>query len=198
MFTGIIERCGRVLEFERKQGGVTIELLTEFEDLSIGESLAVNGVCLTVEKTVSSHAVFFLSSETLSKTQLGSLRVDDIVNLERAVTPQTRLSGHWVQGHVDGVGTIRSIESAGDSKLVVLELPKEFLKYVTNKGSITVDGISLTVNALRDAEHSVELMIIPHTWSNTNLHSLNVPSKVNVEVDALSKIVERLCQFPKP
>jgi len=180
---------------------LTVE--TGFPDLELGESVAVNGVCLTVETfDAAGVATFHLSGETLSRTPLDQLKTGSRVNLERAVAASTRLSGHIVQGHVDGVATLASVEKAGDSYALRVFIPQALRQYVVEKGSITFDGISLTVNELHDditrgnqAGFEVGLTIIPHTWEHTNLSTLSVGDRMDVEVDVLSKYVENLLRF---
>jgi len=196
MFTGIVERLGNVREATKTRDGLETWVETGFADLTLGESVAVNGVCLTVAKFRGAPSAglvkFFLSSETLDKTAHASLRAEQKVNLERALPANGRLSGHWVQGHVDGVGTLTRVVPTGESFHLTIELPSSLLKYCISKGSICVDGISLTINSLR--EDGVELMIIPHTWEHTHLSTLAVGAMVNIEVDVLAKYVERLLQ----
>ncbi len=196
MFSGIIEKKGIIHSIEgnpRTQLNVWIE--TNLSDLQLGESIAINGVCLTVaEIRPNGHALFYISPETLNKTQLGSLSLNSTVNLERALRVSDRLSGHIVQGHVDGVGAITEIQKIADSHLVKVKIPRDLLKYCIQKGSITVNGISLTINHLDDVDSTVELMIIPHTWNVTTLGSNQINDAVNIEVDVLAKYMERLCQ----
>lgn len=198
MFSGIIESLGPVLKVEPGAKSVMLEVETGLQDVAEGESIAVNGVCLTATAPSETGLVqFFVSSETLDRTTLGALRAGSHVNLERAVTPATRLSGHIVQGHVDG--TARFVEStpSGDAHRVVFEVPASLRRYMVEKGSITLDGISLTLNELSDVKDDVfriALMIIPHTWTHTNLGKLQPGDAVNVEVDVIAKYVEVLCQ----
>jgi riboflavin synthase len=206
MFSGIIESLGRVRSVEPGDKAVRIVLDTGFADLVLGESVAVNGVCLTVtEFDAAGAAAFFVSPETLGRTSLGVLREGAQVNLERAVTPSTRLSGHIVQGHVDGTAILVSISAEGDARALVLELPDTLRRYCVEKGSIALDGISLTVNAILPSagpgrfgpgRFGIALMIIPHTWEHTNLGTLTPGASVNVEVDVIAKYVEQLCQRP--
>lgn len=204
MFSGIIERLGHVAAVvpgaEGEKGDVRLDLGTGFSDLQLGESVAVNGVCLTVTRfDADGLASFFASTETLSVTALRRLRVGDRVNLERAVTPSTRLSGHIVQGHVDGVAILRSVEQAGDAWSLRFSLPAALRRYCVLKGSITLDGISLTLNRLdepvaEDGEQrfAAGVTVIPHTWEHTTLGGLLPQSPVNVEVDVMAKYVEQL------
>ncbi|MBF0858770.1 riboflavin synthase [Gluconobacter sp. LMG 31484] len=203
MFSGIIERLGTVRSASVRAKAMDLTVETGFPDLELGESVAVNGVCLTVETFDSAGvATFHLSGETLSRTPLDQLKPGSRVNLERAVAASTRLSGHIVQGHVDGVATLASVEKAGDSYALRAFVPQALRQYVVEKGSITFDGISLTVNELHDdiirgnqAGFEVGLTIIPHTWEHTNLSTLSVGDRMDVEVDVLSKYVENLLRF---
>ncbi|QNT77547.1 riboflavin synthase [Entomobacter blattae] len=208
MFSGIIEKKGHILSLTPTQDNASIELLLEtgFPDLELGESIAVNGVCLTVAQHHTTQALFFVSPETLARTSLGMLEKGGTVNLERAVTPSTRLSGHIVQGHVDGTGRLLSIQNEGEAHKITLAIPAHFKRYMVEKGSITLDGISLTLNEVgpigqapaKEDEFLISLMIIPHTWQHTTLSDLSKkPSPIlNVEVDIIAKYVENLCQYP--
>ncbi|WP_215749668.1 MULTISPECIES: riboflavin synthase [unclassified Gluconobacter] len=203
MFSGIIERLGTVKAVSLRDKAMDLTVETGFPDLELGESVAVNGVCLTVETfDAAGVATFHLSGETLSRTPLEQLKAGSRVNLERAVAANTRLSGHIVQGHVDNVATFASVEKSGDSYSLRIFVPQALRQYVVEKGSITFDGISLTVNELHDdvvrgnqSGFEVGLTIIPHTWDHTNLSSLTVGTRINVEVDVLSKYVENLLRF---
>ncbi len=206
MFSGIIERLGHVSAVVPGQGpgqaDMRLDLRTGFSDLGLGESVAVNGVCLTVTRfDAEGSASFFASTETLSVTALGRLQPGDRVNLERAVTPSTRLSGHIVQGHVDGVGTLLSVEPAGDAWSLRFSLPAALRRYCVPKGSITLDGISLTLNRLDEPSaeggeerFAIGVTIIPHTWEHTTLGGLRPHAPVNVEIDVIAKYVEQLCR----
>jgi len=196
MFSGIIEKKAKI---RRISGSPTeqieIEIDTGFADLVLGESVAVNGVCLTAaELTQTGNALFYVSPETLQKTQLGTLSENTFVNLERALKVSDRLSGHIVQGHVDGLGTVVAIQNVNDSVQLRIKLPQNLLRYCIDKGSITINGISLTINSLDDLSSTIDLMIIPHTWKITTLSSLKVQDTVNIENDVLAKYMERLCQ----
>ncbi len=206
MFSGIIECLGRVRAIEPGERAMRIVLDTGLRDLALGESVSVNGVCLTVSAVdATGGAVFFVSPETLDRSSLGRLRERVAVNLERAVTPATRLSGHIVQGHVDGVATLLSIErvgeAGGEAWSLVLELPDALRRYCVEKGSIALDGISLTLNAIRPGAEAgrfeIALMIIPHSWTHTNLATLAPGAVLNVEVDVIAKYVEQLCRYPR-
>jgi riboflavin synthase len=196
MFSGIIERLGIVSLAKHEDGALALRLETGFGDLTLGESVATNGVCLTVttfDGKGSAH--FFASAETLSRTNLGTLREGMKVNLERSVSLDTRLSGHMVQGHVDGKAVLKSVEAHAGAWKLLVHVPKDVSRYCVEKGSITLNGISLTINTLDDVDDGavIGLTIIPHTWEHTNLHAAQVSDVMNVEVDVMAKYVERLC-----
>lgn len=197
MFSGIVERLAPVTGSDRIDGALALEIGTGFADLELGESIAVNGVCLTVtSRQPTGEARFFASPETLQRTSLGRLQAGDAVNIERAVNLATRLSGHLVQGHVDGLARLaarQEVDGAWNHEFV---LPPELDRYTVEKGSIALDGISLTLNAVRPGPQgvAVAVTIIPHTWTHTNLHRLSIGDFLNVEVDVMAKYVERLCK----
>jgi riboflavin synthase len=198
MFTGIVERVGTVRATAALDGSLRIDIATGFPDLVLGESVAVNGVCLTVvERDDSGHAAFFVSAETLRLTNLRDCGEGVQVNLERAVTLATRLSGHMVQGHVDGLGRIASIAEVAESRRVAFSLPGELRLYCVAKGSITLDGTSLTLNEVGDVgddgRFEVAVNLIPHTWDHTRFSRSRTGDAVNVEVDVIAKYVEQLC-----
>jgi riboflavin synthase len=192
MFTGIIEELGRVRGVERRGEGVrmTVEARTVTEGTREGDSIAVNGVCLTALEVGRDSFAADGSRETLQRSTLGSLRAGSRVNLERAVTPETRLGGHIVQGHTDGRGRFLSAEEHGGSWTVRISYPPELARYLVFKGSVTVEGISLTVAAL--ADDYFEIAVIPKTWDVTNLSHLRAGDAVNLEVDIIAKYVERI------
>ena len=196
MFSGIIEKLARVTLAAPSGGSLEIELESGWPDLSLGESIAVNGVCLTVTQfDAAGLSRFFISPETLARTNLGALAVGQYANLERAVTLETRLSGHLVQGHVDGLARlVERVEADGAWRHVFL-LPQALGRYCVEKGSIALNGISLTINGLEDRDDGVAMLvtIIPHTWEHTNLNTLAIGDALNVEVDVMAKYVERLC-----
>ncbi len=209
MFTGIIEKQGRIVDLVSKGNSLEIRVDTDYTDLQLGESIAVNGVCLTVAQ-FSSHnqghnqghsqghgeILFFISPETLQRSNLGSVLLNSFLNLERALTLNTRLSGHLVQGHVDGKAKLLKILSKSDSYSMQFEISGNLSKYCVEKGSICLNGVSLTLNSVSDPmnENSlIEITVIPHTWSHTNLSRLSIGDWVNAEVDILAKYVERLC-----
>jgi riboflavin synthase len=191
MFTGIVEERGTVRSLEG--GRLSIGCRTVTADSDIGASVAVNGTCLTVVERDDEHLVFDLSPETLARTNLGELAPGRPVNLERPVTLASRLGGHLVQGHVDGQGTVASVEPDGQSGVLLrITLPDELLDAVVPKGSITIDGVSLTVAALHG--DGVTIALIPHTLAVTTLGSVVPGDTVNVEVDLIARYVQRLIE----
>jgi riboflavin synthase len=189
MFTGIVEELGAVLE--RAPERITVSCRTVLTDTDVGSSIAVNGVCLTVVDRGPGHLGFDLSEETVRRTGLARLSPGDPVNLERPVTLSTRLGGHLVQGHVDGVGEVVGVEAepTGGAWLTIRP-PAELMRYIVEKGSVSVDGVSLTVAQVDGDAFSVAL--IPHTLAVTTLGTARVEDAVNLEVDVLAKYVERL------
>lgn len=192
MFTGIIEELGRVRSIERRGEGarVSIEARMVTAGTREGDSIAVNGVCLTAIDVRGDSFSADGSRETLQRSTLGRLRAGSVVNLERAVTPETRLGGHIVQGHVDARGRYMSAEEHGGSWTVRIAYPPDVARYLVFKGSISVEGISLTVAALTD--EYFEIAVIPKTWASTNLSHLSGSDEVNLEADIIAKYVERL------
>jgi riboflavin synthase len=186
MFTGIIEEVGRVAA----AGGLRLEVACGFDDLAIGDSIAVNGVCLTVMELEGGSFAAELSEETLARTSLGTLTGGSPVNLERPVPVGGRLGGHVVQGHVDGTGTVAALDAQEGSVLMWIEAPRALQRYLVEKGSVAVDGVSLTVAGVRGDAFSVAL--IPHTLTATTLQSKAPGDAVNLEVDILAKYVESL------
>ena len=180
------------------EGSLKIEITTQYPDLVLGESVAVNGVCLTLtELTPQATAFFFVSSETLDRSNFNELRLGSLLNLERAVTLQTRLSGHLVQGHVDGIAIfLEAIPQSGSQKLR-FEIPSLLARYCVEKGSIALNGVSLTINSIQCLDPKmnplIEVTMIPHTRECTNLSVLKPQEKVNIEIDVLAKYVEKLC-----
>jgi riboflavin synthase len=195
MFTGIIEELGRVRSVEPRgeNAYITIEARHVTEDTKDGDSIAVNGVCLTVLDIQRDSFAADVSRETLDRSTLGRLQPDTAVNLERAVTPITRLGGHIVQGHVDARGKLLSVTDHEGSWTVRIEYPKEIARYLVFKGSIAVEGISLTIAALTD--DYFEVAIIPKTWEVTNFSQLRAGDEVNLEADMIAKYVERILRF---
>lgn len=198
MFTGIIEELGEVASLEMQGGNARIVISAEtvVDGTLAGDSIAVNGVCLTAIDIKAGSFAADVSKETLDRSTLGSLRPGSRVNLERAVTPTTRLGGHIVQGHVDGRGRFISAVQTGDFWTVKIGFPSEFARYLVYKGSVAVEGISLTVAKL-DAE-SFDIAVIPKTLQQTNLSSLKPGDPVNLEADVIAKYVERMIQTRIP
>lgn len=193
MFTGIIQAVGSVAAVEVQGGDVRLRVATgtlDLADVRHGDSIAVNGVCLTVTDLAANGFAADVSQETLSCTTLGSLRPGQPVNLEKALTPTTRLGGHLVSGHVDGVGEILERRAEARSVRFRIRAPAPLARYVAAKGSVCVDGVSLTVNAV-DAD-VFELNIVPHTLQATTLDAWQPGRRVNIEVDLLARYLERL------
>ena len=192
MFTGIIEELGSVRSIEERGENARIVIAARIvtEGTNHGDSISVNGVCLTALDIQPDSFAADVSRETLLRSTLGRLRPGSPVNLERAVTPATRLGGHIVQGHVDARGRFTSVEDHGESWTVKIAFPKEIARYLVFKGSVAVEGISLTIAGLTD-DH-FEIAIIPKTWEVTNLSHLKPGDEVNLEVDVIGKYVERL------
>jgi len=197
VFTGIIEELGKVATVLNQMAGsrITVAANLVTSDLQNGDSIAVNGVCLTAVDVSPNSFSADVSPETLDRTTLGVLKAGVPVNLERSVTPATRLGGHIVQGHVDGRGKFLSAEQQGDFWTVRIGFPAELARYFVHKGSVAVEGISLTIAAL--ADDSFDIAVIPKTWEMTNFSSLAPGSPVNIEADVIAKYVERMMQFHK-
>jgi riboflavin synthase len=191
MFTGIVDHTGKIESVETC-GDVRLVIACDFKSLVIGESIAVNGVCLTVvEKTKKGFAAD-VSAETLSRTASGQWEKGRTVNLERALKMGDALSGHMVTGHIDGVAKLVDIKSSGDSQVWQLEAPKELAKFIAEKGSVTLDGVSLTVNKVEARRFWVN--IIPHTQSRTMFSARKPGDSLNLEIDILARYVERFAQ----
>lgn len=194
MFTGIVEEMGAVTSMEKTLAGTRMSILasTVLSDLKIGDSVSVNGTCLTVVSKGDQDFSVEVSPETLSVTTLGHIIPGAPVNLERAMRLSERIGGHLVAGHVDGIGTIRSRHQEGNAIFFTIEAPPEILRYCVVKGSVTVDGISLTINDLSD--HGFCVAVIPHTAKVTTVGLKQVNDTVNLEADLIGKYVERLLQ----
>ncbi len=190
MFTGIIEEVGKVKSVQRSRSTAALEIEAShvLVGLRLGDSVSVNGACLTIRRHSSRDFMAELSEETLNRSSLGELRPGSLVNLERPLLPTSRLGGHFVQGHVDGVGKLLAMRRQEEFAVAEFSLPVGIRRYVVNKGSIAVDGISLTVAALKG--ESFEVAVIPHTLENTNLQSCRPGDSVNLECDVLAKYVE--------
>ena len=195
MFTGIIEELGSVRSIEERGDNARIVIAARIvtEGTNHGDSISVNGVCLTALDLQPDSFAADVSRETLSRSTLGRLNLGAPVNLERAVTPITRLGGHIVQGHVDGRGQFLNVEDHGESWTVRIKYPPELARYLMFKGSVAVEGISLTIAGLTD--EYFEIAIIPKTWEVTNLGRLQPGDDVNIEVDIMGKYVERLLSY---
>ena len=195
MFTGIIEAVGKIKKIIPLESGIRIDITSNKLDLSdtcVGDSIATNGVCLTITDLVESIISMEVSQETLSCTQ-GLDTQGGLVNLERAMQLSDRINGHLVSGHVDGVGKVTKMEPAGESYILAIRPPVSLMKYIAKKGSITVNGVSLTVNLISKDEFRVNL--IPHTLAVTTLRELKTNMEVNLEVDMLARYLEQLLVF---
>ena len=194
MFTGIIEATGKIVAIKPTQGDVRLKVQSDyldFADVKLGDSIASNGICLTVVEQGKDWYAVDVSRETLNKTAMQQWQVGDVVNLEKAMLPTTRFGGHIVTGHVDTTGTVKLIKNDSRSIYIEIEIPSEFTKYVAIKGSVTVDGISLTSNLVEG--NVISLNIIPHTAQVTNIaRHWKVATKVNIEVDVVARYLEKL------
>src|SRR5919202_2023867 len=191
MFTGLVEEVGRVVRLEAgEMVRLQISASRVLEGTRVGDSVSVSGVCLTVTELDGEGLTFYAMPETLRRTALGDLTEGSPVNLERAVSPERRLGGHIVQGHVDGVGEVADIRPEGDAQIWEFKAPEGVLRYTVEKGSVCVDGISLTVVSVRGTSFTVS--ILPQTRANTNLGELRAGDHVNLEADIIAKYVERL------
>lgn len=198
MFTGIIAAVGSVASVENKQGDLRLRIHTgslDLADVKLGDSIATNGVCLTVVELPSDGFVADVSRESLAHTQIGNWSKGTAVNLEKAMMPTTRMGGHIVTGHVDGLGTIKKRKADARSIQFVIEPPAELNKYIAAKGSITVDGVSLTANAL--SAGGFELNIVPHTAEQTTLVNAKEGQQVHLEVDIIARYLEQLLNSGK-
>lgn len=204
MFTGIVQAVGKIVHVTDRGGDICLgidlqDLLSSHDQgpITLGESIALNGVCLTVTKEVDGIADFDVSIETLSLTTLGQWQAGMPVNLERALLAQTRLGGHFVSGHVDGMGRLASMHDDGRSTRMTFEVPRELARFVASKGSISIDGVSLTVNSVEDAmtpdqPDLFDVNLIPHTLSVTTLGVLRSGQRVHLEVDIIARYLARL------
>ena len=192
MFTGIVEECGTVLDVLKNgvSGSVQIQASTVLEGTKTGDSIAVNGVCLTVTKLTKSSFTADVMAETFRRTNLGSLGKNSRVNLERAMAADGRFGGHIVSGHIDGTGIISRIKEEGNAVWIYISAPQTILNLIVEKGSVAVDGISLTVAAVSDKEFAVS--VIPHTRENTALSGKKTGAVVNLENDIIGKYVQKL------
>jgi len=191
MFTGIVSAVGRVIETTESSGGVRLRIDAAglaLDDVAIGDSIAVNGACLTVVTLSGGAFEVDLSRETLAC--VAGFELEARVNLEKALRLADRLGGHLVTGHVDGVGAVKRVEAVGDNRVLEFSMPETLTRYVARKGSIAVNGVSLTVNAV--ADDTFEVNLIPHTLASTNLAALEVGARVNLEIDLVARYLERM------
>ena len=196
MFTGLIESVGRVAAVTASATGTQIAITTALApELQPGESVAVNGVCLTANRRDAAQMHADIGPETARITTLGALQSGQPVNLERSLRADSRFGGHFVQGHVDGVGVLQSIRVDGDARWLTIAFPASLASFIVRKGSIAVDGISLTVADLRERE--LDVMIIPFTWEHTTLSSVTVGERVNLECDMVGKYVARAVELTR-
>ena len=196
MFTGIIKSIGKL---KKEKNILIIEILENAFEIKLGDSIAVDGICLTAKEISSNQFKVDVSEETLKKTTLGEkFQMNQIVNLEPALRISDRLGGHIVSGHIDGLGKVENIEKLDNSWMLSIKwINSNFSKYIVNKGSICVNGISLTIAKSENQGEIFTTAIIPHTWNNTNLNKLSIGDIVNLEADAIIKYVEKLLLFNK-
>ncbi len=200
MFTGLVETTGTVVSLEQNAKGVwrlTVDAPKFAGTPQIGDSIANNGCCLTAVAVEGTQLGFDVLDETLRKTSFSLLKPGCVVNLERSLLPTARMGGHFVTGHVDATGTVASLRREGANYRLCVRPPKEFRKYLAYKCSVAVDGISLTVAALNDADGTFDIWLIPHTMAETNLRERKAGDPVNLEFDILAKYVERIASFDK-
>lgn len=193
MFTGIIQSKGSIKEIFSSSDGARLKINTHALDLSdtnVGDSIAVDGVCLTVTELTESLFTADVSNETLTCTTFSALKQGKNVNLERSLRVNQGIDGHLVSGHVDGIGAVNSIEKDGDSVRIKIEVQGDIIKYIAKKGSICINGVSLTVNSVEN--NFFDVNIVPHTLSATTLGDLSLQSNVNIEIDQIARYVERL------
>lgn len=202
MFTGIIENTGRIVAVEKRGDDLLLQVdvnqLAQ-KQLQLGDSIAVNGVCLTMAKRDNAIVDFYVSAETCDKTLIGEFQVNQIVNLETALTLSTPLGGHIVSGHVDGVCELVQSEQSGDGFVYTFKAASSLGRFVASKGSVTLDGISLTSNSVRDETDSTlfDVALVPHTINNTNLKNVKVGSLLHIEIDVLARYMQRMLDFAK-
>ena len=193
MFTGIIQAIGNISKIDSNGPDSRIVFKAgrmKLDDVKIGDSISVNGVCLSITEKTKDSFSSDLSSETLSLTTFIEMRANSKVNLEKAMNFSSRVNGHLIAGHVDGVGVIKEMKNDGRSILILIEFPKELEKYISKKGSIAVDGVSLTINGTK--ENTFSINIIPYTLSGSIISEYNIGTKVNIEVDLIARYLEKL------
>ncbi len=201
MFTGIVQEVGSLREVRAHAGHARLTVGCTFSQLELGESIAVDGCCLTVDRILADGFEADASEETLRRTTIGQATRGDRVNLERALRPHDRLGGHLVSGHVDGLGIVRELRTIGGAQKLVIGLEPTLAPFLAEKGSITMAGVSLTVNGVsepRAREPWFDVALIPHTQSKTTLHALAVGSRINLEIDVVARYVARLLAFGQP
>lgn len=194
MFTGLVKEIGVISSVTKNAEGIEITVKSNklISEIEIDDSVAINGACQTAIKTTTSTFTVQAVHTTLDKTTLGDLRPGDEVNLELAMRLSDRLGGHLVQGHVNDIGFIQKVDTFGDNYLITLKVPTDLLKYIVNEGSITLSGISLTIENVESNQSLISVSVIPHTFFNTILKNMKIGSKINIEVDILGKYVENL------
>lgn len=193
MFTGIVECTGTVIARTPVEKGARYTIDIPFAaELALGDSVAVNGCCLTVDRVEGTHVEFDLLTQTMRVTSLGTLYPGSICNLERAMGTGGRFGGHLVMGHVDTTGSVVAITPVGQDHMVRIRIPAEYLRYTIDKGSICIDGISLTIAAIHAEESELEFWITPHTWQRTIMHAYEPGTVVDIEVDMIAKYVEKM------
>jgi len=194
MFSGLIQRVGEVLRVQPRASGKTLEIgfRSSWDDMVLGESIAVDGACLTVTDFQAARFSVDVSFETLSRSTLGAAEIGRRLNLERALRLSDRLGGHLVTGHVDAVATIRSVRTTGEFRELVVDAPNEVMGQIASKGSVALDGISLTVNSVSGGSFS--LVVVPHTLAETTLDGWRPGRKINLETDLIAKYLERLTE----
>ena len=193
MFTGIIQAIGNISKIDSNGPDSRVVFKAgkmKLDDVKIGDSISVNGVCLSITEKIKDSFSSDLSSETLSLTTFIEMRANSKVNLEKAMNFSSRVNGHLIAGHVDGVGVIKEMKNDGRSILILIEFPEELEKYISKKGSIAVDGVSLTINGTK--ENTFSINIIPHTLSGSIISEYNIGTKVNIEVDLIARYLEKL------
>lgn len=192
MFTGLVECTGRVIAMTPIETGARAVIEMPFaQELALGDSVAVNGCCLTVDKLEGNRVEFDLLTQTLRVTSLGVLKEGSLCNLERAMGGNARFGGHFVMGHVDTTGSVVSITPVGQDHMVRIRIPADYLRYTIDKGSISIDGVSLTIASLPEPD-VLEFWITPHTWQRTIMHCYEPGQRVNIEVDMIAKYIERM------
>jgi len=196
MFTGIIQAIGSIQEVHSSDNSVSLKINSNTLDISdskIGDSIAVNGVCLTATQVSDNSFTADVSNETINCTTFSDLLIGDSVNLEKSLRINQGIDGHLVSGHVDGIGKVQSINKDGDSSRIKILVEDDIIKYIAKKGSICINGVSLTVNSVED--NIFDVNIVPHTFSVTTLRNLSVESNVNLEIDLIARYVERLKNY---